>query len=185
MNCLSSVSVAVDELLSIVGIISLVIAVIRIFWVFFSSNTEWASSISISEIKTEHIYEETKDGDCIFPEEYHTGESKYLTRLMFRPHDSIIRKITLSRVIYTNDNFTKRKLVRERVFQNITPQRPLIIGTEMAETFPNYVLSWKGDYGITAEYYFCMNGRDGNYQSSGMTYRISLWAKTRKILGLK
>ena len=175
----------IDRILSIVGLVSLVTVVIRVFWMLFSTNTEWASDVCISEIKDLKMSEIDREGNCVFPEEYCTEESQYTTRLMFRPYGSIIKKMTLSQIEYKNDNFTRFKRINVKVFRNITPQRPLIVSTDMAETFPRYVLSWKGDYGIKAAYYFCMNARDRNYQSSGMTYTINLWTKIRKILGLK
>lgn len=185
MSCLMEIVKWFDATLSFVGIISLIIVVIRAFWVIFAANTEWASRVSISEVKNEKMAESTNDGDCIFPQEYTTECSEYVTRLMFRPQDSIVKKMILSQITYTDESFDKQKLKEIAIFQNITPQRPLIIGIEMAEIIPRHVLSWKGDYGIVAKYYFCMNGRDGNYQAAGMTYSVSFWAKIRKILGLK
>ena len=182
---MTAASVTIDKVLSFVGIIGIIAALIRIVWVLFVSNTEWASNISIREIKDDEDAETAENGDCIFPVEYHAGDEMYMTRIMFRPRDSIVRKMKLSRIVYADSDFRKGILVKEKVFKNITPQKPLIIGVEMAEIFPQYSLSWSGDYGVKARYYFCINGRDGNYRLSGMTYTIGFWAKARKILGLK
>lgn len=184
MNCFSGLIDSIDNILSIVGLFSLIAVLVRIVWVLFAANTEWISGISIRLINNEEMLETAEDGDSIFAEEYCT-EGHCITRLMFRPYDSIIRKMVLSRVEYQNGICVKPRLIKEKVFRDITPQHPLIIGTEMAETFPQYALTWKGDYGIKATYYFHVNNRDGNYQQSGMTYTIGFWTKIRKILELK
>ena len=184
MNYFLELIASIDNILSIVGFFSLITVLVRVIWVLFAANTEWVSSISMRVIKNEEMLETAEDGDSIFAEEYCT-EGHYITRLMFRPHDSIIRTMVLSRVQYKNGNYVKPRLIKEKVFRDITPQHPLVIGTEMAETFPHYALTWKGDYGIKATYYFHVNNRDGNYQTSGMTYTIGFWTKIRKILELK
>ena len=53
MNCFSGLIDSIDNILSIVGLFSLIAVLVRIVWVLFAANTEWISGISIRLINNE------------------------------------------------------------------------------------------------------------------------------------
>ncbi len=174
---------SINDTLSIFGLIGLITAIIRTVWVFFTANVQWVNNIRIREIADdEHIYY-AENGDCISPVIY-TVDQEYATTLSFLPNNMIFKKMKLYEIKYRSDDCKEEKVL-EKTFKNVSPQNPLIIKIEMAETIPRYMLAWKDEYGIKARYDFCMNGRDGNYNISGIVYTIGKWSKIRKILGLK
>lgn len=179
-----------NNVLAVIGVISLLITVLRIIWIF-SGSTEWIDHVRIeSHLKTDEL-----DGvDGRYPQYYPDHPSRvaneYATQNLLIPQSTIIRKAVLKEVETVVSSGRKGERYKEKrkklqTFSMITPQSPLCLVIERAECMPKYVLEWKTEYGGYTRYYFYENLRDGNNNCSGFEYHYGFWAKLRKILDLK
>ncbi|MBR0090940.1 MAG: hypothetical protein IJP92_04515 [Lachnospiraceae bacterium] len=172
-----------QQILAVFGGVGLVITAIRVVWILAMSNVEWSDDVSISTIVYEGEKESLSTGECVFPQEYKAGPQTYAQEYMLRPSGVIIKKMKLIKTDY-NGRHDRPKRKTEKVFRNISPFRPLLISVERAETLTIYSLVWKGRYGSKAEYEFFYNGRDGNYNRTGIQYKVGLSSKLRRVIGL-
>ena len=190
MNDISCVFEIVERILAVIGLISFIVAVVRIIWIF-KTNITWINNVSVKQLPLPNnsIYDtslqHTSTGECIFPEIYSVDETDYTQTFLFRPNDSIIKKMRLYKITkYDKKMNPKRKrLIKE--FKKVSPFRPIAIKITLPEFIPHYYVCWAGDFGVKTAYYFQMNGRDGNIDSYGMSCKIGFWSKIRRIIGLK
>ena len=171
-------------LLAAIGMISIVITIIRIVWIFLGGE-EWVDNIKIEELP---LTEDLENRIGMYPQYYPvtpweaTGE--YCTQNLFIPQNTIIRKAKLKKVKFEEINDAlKYKTIH--TFEQITPHSPICLVIERTEAIPTYMIEWKIEYGGKATYYFCDNLRNGDNSLNGIQYHYGIWAKVRKVLDLK
>ena len=176
----------INNILAVIGLISLVQAVIRTIWVF-TQNSEWIDNISIEEYQLDVDLEEDTDYVLDFyPDVPERVDNEYATQNLFIPQSTIIKKVVLKKVrLIEKENNTLEKYERVHVFHDVSPHNPICLVIERRHSIPEYMLEWKTDYGVTAQYYFGENCRNGINSFSGFRYHVGFWAKIRKVLDLK
>lgn len=178
----------IENILAIIGLISLVLTVIRIFWVFFDSGTEWIDNICIIEKPYKEGDEHLEDGSGIYPiyfKDDANGLSEYATATMISPQSTIIRNLKIKQIVDESIEKGKLKYKTIKTIKTITPQYPLCIVCERREAIPKHYIEWRIDYGGKATYYFYENLRNGNNDRRGIEYTFGFFSKIRKLLDLK
>lgn len=179
----NEIIVTMEQILTVVGIISVVVGFIRIIW-SFTSNYEWIDDINIITLENEWEIYADSEGNVLSPTVCYLSES-FGNVIMFKPKNTIIKKMYLFSEHYDEK---KKKYIKDKtidIFRNISPNCPLCIRLDIPECFPIYAIAWKGIYGAKTKYEFSYNGRDGNYNLSGIIYHYGVIAKIRKVIGLK
>lgn len=182
---------AVESVLTVVGAISIVIGIIRFFWVITTSGTEWIDNICIEEMPwsedldiDEHF---ASQGKAIYPTVYKSEEdtNAYCFAVYYIiPQNAIIRNLKIKHIDY--DSIPTDKLIYRtvRTVKQITPENPLCMIIDRGEAIAQYKIEWKTQYGGKAEYYFYENMRDSAYDKVGIQYSFGVWSKIRKYFGL-
>lgn len=173
-----------ELVLSIVGLVSLIITIVRVLWVFCFSNIEWVSNYSIIELFNYDCEDRLPSGEIIDPEVIILNESEHMETFLVRPNDTIIKRLKIIKLDYDKD-YKKTKKTIYKTIKNISPYHPLVVKTTIPEIFPRYGLRWTSDYGIKVEFIFYNNGKDGIIDSFGSVYKYGIWQKIRRIIGLK
>lgn len=175
----------INNFLSVIGLLSIIITIIRIIWTF-SSGSEWIDNIRIEEFPLDKDFEDEKG---VYPQYYPEHPSlvtnEFAQQNLFLPQNTIIRNLVLKEVDETSINGDKLKYRKIAAFQEITPHSPLCLVIERREAIPRFMIQWKTVYGGKAQYYFCDNLRNGDNSLCGIQYEFGFWAKVRKILDLK
>lgn len=177
----------IENILAIIGLVSLILTVIRVIWVFFGSGTEWIDNINVTERPYDPKDEECEDGTGIYPTYFKDDADRlsYATATFITPQSTIIRKLKIKQVNDKSLEKGKFKYKTVKTIKVVTPQRPLCVICERAETIPKYCIQWRVDYGGKATYYFSENLRDGNNDCKGIEYYFGFFSKIRKLLDLK
>ena len=183
---------ALETALTIVGAISIVIGVIRFIWAFFSN-----SSVRLDDVKI-HVenYDECDDyseyfacqGLSIYPyvyKNYDGYEGEEITANFFIPNNTIIKKLKIKKVTYTDIVTGREKYKTVERINQITPEQPLCVVVPRCEAIPQFKLEWKTKYGGKTTYYFYSSLRDGTYSKPGFEYSFGAFAKLRKFFGLE
>lgn len=178
----------IENILAIIGLISLVLTIIRVIWVFFGTGTEWIDNVNITEKPYNENDEYLGDGTGVYPTYFKDdgdGLSEYATATLIAPQSTIIRNLKIKQIV--DESFEKGKLKYKTVktIKMVTPQFPLCIVCERRETIPKFYIEWRIDYGGKAKYYFYENLRDGNNDRKGLEYTFGFFSKIRKLLDLK
>lgn len=175
----------INNILAVIGLLSLITTVIRVIWTF-SGGSEWIANVEIKE----YPFDLDLDGvDGRYPQYYPDHPSRitteYVTQNMFIPENTIIRKVVLKKL--DERSICKKKLKYKKVhtFKIVTPQSPVCIIIDRGEAIAPYVLEWKTEYGGKTRYYFYEDLRDGNNNRSGFEYEYGFFAKLRKVLDLR
>lgn len=93
-----------ENFLSIIGAISIVVSIVRFIWIFFSCDTEWIDNLSILVVDydEEVDYDEyfAFEGKSIYPTIFKDTNCapNYPTVNFFTPQNTIIRKVKIKRV---------------------------------------------------------------------------------------
>ena len=167
----------IENILAIIGIISLTLTIIRVIWVFFGSGTEWIEDDEYLE-----------DGTGIYPTYFKDdadGSSEYVTATFIAPQSTIIRNLKIKQIVDESIEKGKLKYKTVKTIKTVTPQYPLCIVCERRETIPKFYIEWRIDFGGKAKYYFHENLRDGNNDRKGIEYTFGFFSKIRKLLDLK
>ena len=175
-----------QNFLAIIGIVSIAVTILRIFWTLFCSS-EWIDNVKIEEYDM-NIYPEGENH--WFPEYYpyfqdDNAVENHATKNFFIPENTIINKVKLKKLIDLNFENGKEKYETIHTFKSISPDKPICLIIERAETIPQYLIEWRTQYGGRARYYFCENLRDENNNERGFEYKYGPVSKVRKILDLK
>ncbi len=176
----------INNILAVIGLISLVQTIIRTIWAF-TQNTEWIDNIRIEEHPLDIDLEEDTDYVLDFyPDMPERIENECATQNLFIPQSTIIKSVVLKKVkLIDTENGVQEKYERVHVFHDVSPHNPICLVIERRHSIPEFMLEWKTDYGVTAQYYFGENCRNGVNSFSGFRYRVGFWAKLRKVLDLK
>ncbi len=178
----------IENILAIIGLISLVLTIIRVIWVFFGSGTEWIDNVNIIEKPYNEEEEYLEDGSGIYPTYFKDdadGLSEYATATLIAPQSTIIRNLKIKRIDDASIESGELKYRTVKTIKTVTPQFPLCIICERRESIPKYYIEWRIDYGGKASYYFYDNMRDGNNDRKGLEYTFGFFSKIRKLLDLK
>lgn len=178
----------IEKILAVIGLISLVLTVIRVFWIFFGSGTEWIDNVTITEKPYNENDEFTDAEPGIYPTYFKedAGQvTEYATATTIAPQSTIIRNLKIKRVVDASIPTDKLKYRTVKTIKTITPQFPLCIVCERREAIAKYYIEWRIDYGGKAFYYFHENMRDGNNNRIGIEYTFGFFSKIRKLLDLK
>ncbi len=180
-----------DDILVVIGAISLVVAIIRFIWVFFNSNVEWIENVEIQvyDYRPDVDYEEESafENQAVYPlfyRDFDETNGEEITVNYFIPKNAIIRKMKIKKVVEDSIPSGKEKYKTVKVVRNITPTSPLCMIVERREAIPAYLLEWKTQYGGKTSYYFFSNLRNSKYNKTGIEYSYGLWARIRKFFGL-
>ncbi len=178
--------VKIENILAIIGLISLILSVVRVIWVFFNSGTEWIDNINITETPYNDGDEYIEDGIGIYPTYFKDDEklTEFQTATMITPQSTIIRNLKIKQIVEASIETGKLKYKTVKTVKTVTPQFPLCIICERRETIPKYYIEWRIDYGGKATYYFHDNLRDGNNDRKGIEYTFGFFSKIRKLLDL-
>lgn len=177
----------INNILAVIGLLSLITTVIRIIWTF-SGGSEWIANVEIKEypldLELEGIGGRYPQYYPCYPDEIRTA-MQYATQNMFIPENTIIRKLVLKKL--DEKSIAKKKLKYRKVytFKMVTPQNPVCIVIERGDAIAPYLLEWKTEYGGKTKYYFYEELRNGNNNRSGFEYEYGFFAKIRKILDLR
>lgn len=177
----------IEDILAVVGLVSLILTVIRVIWAFFSGGSEWVDNITIQEYPPDTNFEDKDRFAGMYPQFYEPmPKSKFAWPNLIRPQSTILRNVVLKRAILPKDfdgtNETYRKVM---TFRQVSPDSPLCLILERSELLPGYMLEWKTQYGGKARYYFYENRRNGDNSLHGVQYSYGPVARIRKILDLK
>lgn len=179
---------AIENILAIIGLISLALTIVRVIWVFFDSGTEWIDNVNITEKPYNEDDEYLEDGNGIYPTYFKDdadGLSEYATATLISPQSTIIRKLKIKQIVDESIEKEKLKYKTVKTIKTVTPQYPLCIVCERRETIPKFYIEWRIDFGGKAKYYFHENLRDGNNDRKGIEYTFGFFSKIRKLLDLK
>lgn len=177
----------INNILAVIGLLSLITTVIRIIWTF-SGGSEWIANVEIKEyplnFELEGVEGRYPQYYPCYPDEIRIS-TQYATQNMFIPENTIIRKLVLKKL--DEKSICKKKLKYRKVhtFKMVTPQNPVCIVIERGDAIAPYLLEWKTEYGGKTKYYFYEELRDGNNNRSGFEYEYGFFAKIRKILDLR
>lgn len=175
----------INYILSIIGIISLIVTLVRIIWTF-SGNTEWLDNIKIEEHPMKYSVEGNKG---LYPQYYPCSpdefQSEPAAQTLFIPQNSIIKKVALKQIVLSSVYEGKEKYKTVHVFKDVTPLTPICLVAERRQAIPEYLLEWKTEYGAHAVYYFYDDLYSSRNNQKGFEYTFGFWAKVRKVLGLK
>ena len=175
----------IRNVLTGIGAFSIVFALIRAIWIFFITNIEWFDGVTITELSPNDSLVKSPNGECIFPQVYIHSYSDNKQVFLFRPKNAIIKKVKFKSLVYDKNLKLRKRRKTIKTFRRISPYSPLVIIISIPETIPNHSLCWHEDYGTKMEYIFHCNGRDGNVDSYGMSCKIGVKQKIRRIIGLK
>lgn len=191
MNIEFDVWTIINNILAVIGLLSLITTVIRIIWTF-SGGSEWIANVEIKEYPLDL---ELEGVDGRYPQYYPCYPDEIMiamqyamqnaTQNMFIPENTIIRKLVLKKL--DEKSIAKKKLKYRKVhtFKMVTPQNPVCIVIERGDAIAPYLLEWKTEYGGKTKYYFYEELRNGNNNRSGFEYEYGFFAKIRKILDLR
>ena len=178
----------IENILAVIGLVSLCFTVIRVIWVFFGSGIEWIDNVEIVETPYDPDAEYLDLGTGIYPTYYKDEEkelSPFVTATTITPQSAIIKKLKIKRIVESSINCSRLKYKTIKIIKNISPQFPLCVVVERGEAIAKYVIEWRIEYGAKATYYFYMNMRDGNNNRKGIEYSFGFFSKIRKLLDLK
>lgn len=178
----------IENILAVIGLISLVLTVIRVIWVFFGSGTEWVDNVCITEKPYNEGDEYIENGSGVYPTYFKENAeelTEYATATMIAPRSTIIRNLKIKRIVDSSIESGKLKYQTVETVKTVTPQFPLCIVCERREAIAKYYIEWRIDYGGKASYYFYDNMRDGNNDRRGLEYTFGFFSKIRKLLDLK
>lgn len=176
----------IENILAVIGLVSLAFTVIRVAWVFFGSGIEWIDNVKITEIPYDENAEDIDVGGGVYPQYFKAENlSEYATATMIIPQSIIIRNLKIKRVDDSSICSEKLKYRTVETLKNVTPQYPLCLICERREAIAEYCVEWRIDYGGKATYYFYDNLRDGNNNRNGIEYTFGFFSKLRKLLDLK
>ena len=178
----------IEDFLAVIGLISLVLTVVRVIWVFFGAGTEWIDNVNITERPYNEDDEDLDSGSGIYPTYFKNDRdepSEFLTATMFTPQSTIIRNLKIKRIDDASIETGKLKYRTVKTVKTITPQFPLCVVCARGEAIAKYCIEWRIDYGEKASYYFYDNMRNGNNDRMGIEYRAGFLSKIRKLLDLK
>lgn len=183
---------ALETGLTVVGVISLIIGIIRFIWAFFSHGSMWLDDVTIQveSFDADTDYEEyfTRDNTAIYPEvyrNYENCEGEEITVNFFIPNNTVIRDLKIKQVDYEKIVAGKEKYKTVKRIKQITPEQPLCVIVPRGEAIPRFVLEWKTKYGGKTIYSFHSNNRDGTYNKPGFAYSFGVFAKLRKFFDLE
>lgn len=177
----------IEDILAVIGLVSLILTLVRIIWAFFDSGTEWVDNVTITEKPYVEEEEYLESGTGIYPT-YFKGEknvSEFATATTFSPQSTIIRNLKIKKVTPESIEEGDLKYRTVKIIKTVTPQNPLCMVLERGEAIAPYMLEWRIDYGAKATYYFYENMRDGYNDRKGIEYTFNLISKIRKLLDLK
>ena len=177
----------INNALAVVGLVSLILTGIRVIWAFCSGGSEWVDNITIQEYPPGTDFEDKEEFPGMYPQFYEPmPHSKYACPNLVRPQNTILRNVVLKREIWPEDmDLDKTTYRKVETFSQVSPDSPLCLTLERAETQPGYVLEWKTQYGGKARYFFYENCRNGDNSLHGVQYSYGPVARIRKILDLK
>lgn len=178
----------IEDFLAVIGLISLVLTVVRVIWVFFGAGTEWIDNVNITERPYSEGDEDLDIGTGIYPTYFKDDAddpSESRTATMFTPQSTIIRNLKIKRIVDASIETGKLKYRTVKTVKTITPQFPLCVVCARGEAIAKYCIEWRIDYGEKASYYFYDNMRDGCNDRVGIEYRAGFLSKIRKLLDLK
>ena len=178
----------VEDILAVVGFLSLLLTVVRVVWIMLSSGVEWIDNVEITECNyhPEDPEEELITG--IYPQYYQQpdlNEHSCISHTLILPQQTVIRNLKIKRVVIESIAKGKEKYKTVEIIKTVTPQYPLCMIVERGEAIAPYLIEWHIDYGAKATYYFHDNMRDGNNNRKGIEYTFGLLSKLRKLMDLK
>lgn len=178
---------SINNMLAVVGLISLVLGAVRTVWAFCRGGSEWADNIVIQEFSPDTDFEDPAQFPGMCPQFYESvPREKFASATLVRPQNTVLYHVVLKRVLIPKNFNGKRFQYREvRTFACVSPNAPLCLILERGEVLPSYVLEWRTFYGGRARYYFWENGRNGDNSLYGVQYSYGFVARIRKILDLK
>lgn len=175
----------INDILAVIGLLSLLITTIRFIWVMFSGS-EWIDNILIRECPLSDDLEEKNHWFCqYYPNSAFDSVGEFATKNYFVPQNTIIKKVILKRVVDESISDGKLKYKKVHVFYSISPNEPICLIVERREAIAQYMIEWRTEYGGKAQYYFYSNLRDGNNNATGFKYKFGIVSKLRKIINLK
>lgn len=187
----SVVLTTIENVLTVIGAISLLIGVVRLIWCFFASSVEWIENVDIKvyDYDPEQSYEENFafSNQAIYPIIYKDLNEvcpAEPTVNYFVPKGVIIKKIVIKKLDENTVESGKEKYKKIKTIKQITPLTPLCMIVDRREAIPEYLIEWKTLYGGKTQYYFHSNMRDARYNKTGIKYSFGFWAKIRKFIGL-
>ncbi len=176
----------IENILAVIGLVSLAFTVIRVVWIFFGSGIEWIDNVNITEFSYDENNEDVDVGGGVYPQYFKSDNlSEYATATMILPQSIIIRNLKIKRIDESSIQSGKLKYRTVKTVKNVTPQYPLCVVCERREAIAEYCIEWRIDYGGKASYYFYDNLRDGNNNRKGIEYTFGFFSKIRKLLELK
>ncbi len=183
----------INDILSIIGAISLFFAIIRVLWVFVFSTCEWVDNVVINEYFNDEKIVDIFDSKGLRPQFYDANNDhanlEYTTATVFKPKNVIIKNVKVKKLrVPKNGPLKSNNFKYENVymFKETTPSTPICIIYERKEYIPYLILEWKIEYGAIARYEFILNGMDGDTSlNGGIKYEFTWRSKLRKILDLK
>lgn len=178
----------IEDILAVIGIISLILTVIRVFWVFFSSGIEWIDNVIITEEKYDDSCDYSENGTGVYPTVFNgfdEADKEFVTATLIKPESTIIKNLKIKKVQENSIMKDKLKYKTVEKIKMVSPQYPLYVITTRTEAISFYIVEWKIDFGAKASYYFYDNLRDGNNNKKGIEYSFNIISKIRKLLDLK
>lgn len=169
----------VNDILSVVGLISLALLVIRTVRMMLAPKTRWTDNVEIREYT----------GDDLPPDEETEGEvfrdgDDFATVNYVIPHGCIIRNLKIKQLREETIPKEKWKYKTVRLIPAIYPDRPLCMVISRGEAIARYMIEWSMEYGEKAQYYFYDNLRTGDNQAHGIVYSAGFWCRLRRLAGL-
>lgn len=173
----------INSILSIIGLMSVVLAIVRIFWMIHSTDEQYLGHVTISVYDNE---DDMLDKEDYYPLIKTVDDQSYTQCTLFKPIDVIVKKMTLAKIEFDDSyDIKKAKFQALEIIRDITPNKPLCIKLHRPEGVPQYALQWTSDYGAKVTYVFQSNGYNGKYNQDIVEYRMNIISKLRKLLDLK
>lgn len=174
----------VENFLSIVGLLSIVLTLIRFFW-NFSKKHEWIDDFKLKEYSSNvDIFSEVGLEPVYYPLDFGKKLGDGVSQNLFIPNNTIIRKVKIKKVQILKPDGSKTKYKTVYTVDEINPYSPLCLVIERTQSIPTYMIEWKTVYGGKCQYYFG-DMPTGNDIPSGFRYEFGFWANVRRILDLK
>ena len=169
---------SIGNFFTFIGVVSTIFAFVRFF--YNCKKKEWRDNVEINDYDNDYDVEKNEKSP-IYSKQLWNEESTYAGIIVFKPTNCIISKLE---IIQLNPETGKPEKTIE-TFKNISPETPVCIKTERAESASQYRLRWYSDYGEYYDYDLMENGRNGDNSIVGVIYKKNIITTIRKFFGMK
>lgn len=167
----------VGNILTVIGVISLIVAFIR--FIHNCRLKKWSNNVSIQDYPFDFDVE-MAEHNAIYSDVWTNEPTEYMSTIVFKPVGCVVPKL---KVISLNEEGQRKKTVK--VYKNLTPNDAVCFRIERAECIPLFKIKWYSDFGEYSEHFFSDNMRNGINGIDGAVYHATVLSTIRRILGLK